>query len=151
MWRCRRHSGQADDSAEGRISLRLKLARPGIQENQKLLDTRFRGYDGGALLIYFANFSSRTLVQYYGSAHAFRLVCGYSDAGVLCARGSQPLVCPRLRCILCVGIGLRVSSRGLALWTGGGYLVFRRVATLVAANGLGRSIRGEVNNLFKVT
>ena len=65
VWRCRRHSGQAGDSAGGRISLRLKLARPGIQENQKLLDTRFRGYDGGGLLIYFANFSSRTLVQYY--------------------------------------------------------------------------------------
>jgi hypothetical protein len=28
---------------EGRISLRLKLARPGIHENQKRLDTRFAG------------------------------------------------------------------------------------------------------------
>jgi hypothetical protein len=26
-----------------------QLARPGIQENRKLLDTRFRGYDGGVL------------------------------------------------------------------------------------------------------
>jgi hypothetical protein len=43
------HSGRAGDSAEGRISLRPKLAPPGIKENPKLLDTRFRGYDGGAL------------------------------------------------------------------------------------------------------
>jgi hypothetical protein len=61
------------------------------------------------------------------------------------------MVCPRLRRVLCLGVGLRVSARGLALWTGGGYLVFRRVATVVAANGLGRSIRAEVNNCFKVT
>jgi hypothetical protein len=38
-----RHSGQGGDSAEGRISLRLKPAPPGIHENQKRLDTRFAG------------------------------------------------------------------------------------------------------------
>jgi hypothetical protein len=61
------------------------------------------------------------------------------------------MVCPRLRRILCVRIGLRVSAGRLALWIGRGYLVFRRVATVVAANGLGRSIRAEVNNCLKVT
>ena len=35
----RRHSGQAGDSVGGRISLRLKLERSGIQKIQKLLDT----------------------------------------------------------------------------------------------------------------
>ena len=49
------------------------------------------------------------------------------------------------------GIDLRISPGRLALWTGGGYLVFCRVATVVAANGLGSSTRGEVNNLFKMT
>jgi hypothetical protein len=37
-----RHSGRAGDSAEGRISIKLKLARPGIQQ---ILNNRFRGYD----------------------------------------------------------------------------------------------------------
>ena len=49
------------------------------------------------------------------------------------------------------GIDLRISPGRLALRARGGYLVFRRFATVVAANGLGRSIRGEVNNLFKMT
>lgn len=34
------HSGQAGD----------KLARPGVQESQKLLDARFRGYDDGRIM-----------------------------------------------------------------------------------------------------
>jgi len=33
----------------GVIPGKLAIARPGIQKNQKLLDTRFLGYDGGAL------------------------------------------------------------------------------------------------------
>lgn len=49
------------------------------------------------------------------------------------------------------GIDLRISPGRLALWIGGGYLVFRRAATVVAANGLGRSIPGEVKNCFKAT
>ena len=32
----------------GKLAIAI-ITRPGIQENQKLLDTRFRGYDGGAL------------------------------------------------------------------------------------------------------
>jgi hypothetical protein len=38
-----RHSGQAGDSASGRISLRLKLARPGIQEIQDFWIPAFAG------------------------------------------------------------------------------------------------------------
>jgi hypothetical protein len=73
-----RHSGRAGDSRQRRISLRLKLARPGIQENQKLLDTRFRGYDGGGRsLFYFANFSSRTLAILCSNA------CRYNPTPIL--------------------------------------------------------------------
>jgi hypothetical protein len=44
----------------GVIPGKLAIASgPGIQENQKLLDTRFRGYGGGRSLIYFADFGSK--------------------------------------------------------------------------------------------
>ena len=51
-----RHSGQVGDSAEGRISLRLKLARPGIQEIPVKLDYRFRGNDERETPTYSVNF-----------------------------------------------------------------------------------------------
>ena len=61
------------------------------------------------------------------------------------------MVCSWLRRRVRSGIDLRISAGRLALRTGGGYLVFCRVAPVVAANGLGSSTRGEVNNLFKMT
>jgi hypothetical protein len=88
-----------------------------------------------------------TFSDIHGPADVFWVVCGYRDAGVLRIRGPQPVVCSWLRRCLRFGIDLRISPGRLALRTGGGYLVFRRVATVVAANGLGR---GEVKNLFKV-
>jgi hypothetical protein len=93
----------------------------------------------------------KTSPDIHGPAHAFRVVRGYSDAGVLCARGSQPMVCSWLRRRMRSGVDLRISPGRLALRTGGGYLVFCRVAPVVAANGLSSSTRGELNNLFKMT
>jgi hypothetical protein len=56
-----RHSGQAGDSAKGRISLRLKLARAGIQDFEGPLDSRLHGNDdhGGPMFSY--NFWDKTL------------------------------------------------------------------------------------------
>ena len=80
----------------------------------------------------------------YGSAHAFWLVCGDGDAGVLRARGSQPVVRPVVRGGMCIGIGLRVPSRRLAVRIGGGCLVSRRGAALVADELIGSSSRKKL-------
>src|SRR5215475_1306122 len=43
----------AQKSLHNRIVIPGKLARPGIQDNQMLLDARFRGHDGGETTKFF--------------------------------------------------------------------------------------------------
>jgi hypothetical protein len=73
----------------------------------------------------------KTSPDIHGPAHAFRVVRGYFDAGMLCARGSQPVVCSWLRRRMRFGIDLRISPGRLALRARGGYLVSRRGTALV--------------------
>jgi len=67
----------------------------------------------------------------YGPAHAFWLICRVGDAGMLRTGRSQPMVCLRFCCGMCVGVGLRVSSGCLAVRTGRGDLVSRCAAPVV--------------------
>lgn len=73
----------------------------------------------------------KTSPDIHGPAHAFRVVRGYLDAGVLCARGSESVVCSWLRRRMRFRIGLRISPGRLALRARGGYLVSCRGTALV--------------------
>src|SRR6266436_1794722 len=63
------------------------------------------------------------IVPFYGSPLSLWVVRGLRHAGVLCARASQPMVHPRLRGGLRIGVGLRISPRGVAVRTCGSDLV----------------------------
>ena len=86
-----------------------------------------------------------------GSAHAFWLVLCNGDAGMLRVGGSQPLVCLGIRCGMCAGISLWISSRGMAVRAGGGYLVSRRGAAVVAHKPISIISWKEMNDSFKMT
>ena len=63
----------------------------------------------------------------YGSAYTFWSVCGNCDAGVLRIGGPRPCVCFGIcRCVR-IGLSLWISSRSVALWTRGSYMVSRAV------------------------
>ena len=85
----------------------------------------------------------------HGLAHVFWFVCGYGDAGLLCARRLQPLVCPRLRLGLCSRIGVWLSSGRLALWCGRGDLVSRCLGPLAEKNPIVVFVRAELTAPMK--
>ena len=59
----------------------------------------------------------------HGSTHVVWFVRSYGDVGVLRSRKSQPVVYPSVRGDVCAWLGLRVSTRGLAIRIGRGCLV----------------------------
>lgn len=65
------------------------------------------------------------------STYAVWFARSYGDAGVLRARKSQQVVYPAVRSGVCARIGLRVSTRGLAIRIGRGRLVYRRGSAMV--------------------
>ncbi|GEM_PF-5696794 len=70
---------------------------------------------------------------------AFRIVRRDRHAGLLRAGGSQPVVRPCIRGRVCIGIGVWISSRGVAVRGRRGDLVARcpaPVAPVPAANGI---------------
>jgi hypothetical protein len=75
------------------------------------------------------------LVRQHEPTHAVRFVRSYGDVGVLRARKSQQVVCPSVRSIVCARVGLRVSTRGLAIRIGRGGLVHRGGAAMLGCCG----------------
>src|SRR5579863_9713064 len=53
------------------------------------------------------------------------------DGHLLRVGTAQFLVYSRLRCVLCTRLGLRLSSRRVAIWFGGGGMVGHRSAAVV--------------------
>jgi len=105
---------------------------------KKIEAIRFSGKDMPSSLYSHSSGDAEKLVSCYfkapsdihGPAYAFWFVCGYGDAGLLCARRSQPLVCPWFRLGLCTGIRLRLSPRRLAFRNSRSHLVFGCIAPL---------------------
>ena len=75
------------------------------------------------------------LTRQHESTHVVWFVCSYGDVGVLRARKSQPVVYPGVRGGVCVWVGLRVSTRGLAIRIGRGCLVHCGSAAMVDWRG----------------
>src|ERR1019366_6440749 len=82
---------------------------------------------------YYSNRAGRKeeLVRQHESAYAVWFVRSNGDAGVLRVRKSQQVVYPGVRSGVCARVGLRVSTRGLAIRVGRGCLVYRRGSAMV--------------------
>ncbi len=66
----------------------------------------------------------------HGSTHVVWFVRSYGDVGVLRSRKSQPVVYSGVCGGMCTWFGLRIFTRRLAIWIGGGYLVDRGTAAM---------------------
>src|ERR1700680_78983 len=62
------------------------------------------------------------------------IVCGHGNGGLLHAGETQPLVRVRVRRVLCARVGVRISTRSLAIRAGRSCLVRRSGAPLVACD-----------------
>ena len=77
-----------------------------------------------------------------GPAHSFRIIRSHGDAGLLRIREAQPLVRIGLCWGVRPGIGLRVSSRGLAIRRGRSDLVHGGSAKMVVCKTFQLSAAG---------
>jgi hypothetical protein len=73
------------------------------------------------------------------SAHDFWFIFGFGNAGLLRPGGSKPLVYLSIRRGMRIRVGVRLPSRGLAVWTSRGNLVHCCAAALVAGDCIGTS------------
>ena len=84
------------------------------------------------------------LTRQHESTRVIWFIRSYGDVDLLRARKSQPVVYPGVRGGVCIRVGLRISTRGLAVRIGGGYLVHCGRAAMVDCRGtirLNRSAR----------
>jgi hypothetical protein len=76
----------------------------------------------------------------YGSTYTLRIVCRNRNAALLRTGKAQSMVHPGFCCIVLAGVGLRLSTGGVAIRIGGGGLVSGSSAALVAGEKESRLI-----------